>query len=199
MKITKPARKVLPFLIATIMAVTIFAACSEVSTINPERLKIDKAYKFTAIVQYGNENAATTAKQESANNVAGVFERKNEGVWSVTLTEPYALEGIVMTYDNGEITAIFENMQSIVYSELSVVEHIVASFENAIGGEGREVISHKDVITITSRAGSPAFAYELVLDKSDLEPISLRIKDRALSAEFSDVQASQVIRVFPNF
>ena len=165
------------------------AACSGPSTINPERLKIDKAYSFNADIKYGDFSAE------------GVLERKSAGVWTITLSEPFALQGVVMTYEQGTLTAYFESLPTPqVLPELenksnSVIELIVGAFENAINGEGREAISFGDKVKISSRAGNPPKPYELMFDKQSLEPLTLSIPDKSLTAEFSEVQVSQIVQV----
>jgi hypothetical protein len=160
----------------------LLGACTGITSINPERLKIDKAYEFTADMQYGEFHS--TAQ----------FNRINPDEWEVALTEPFALEGVTMSYRNGETTAQFEGLSGVLGTG-GIAELIITSFENAIGGEGREVISSKEQITITSKAGTPAKSYELTLEKRSLEPLTLKIPEVSLTVEFSGVQVSQIVPV----
>lgn len=145
------------------------AGCSGVRTINPDRLKLDKAYKFTAGIRYGEFTATAD------------FERTAAEQWTVMFTEPYALSGIVMTYNNGELTAVLENLQSHDHNPMSVIKCIISSFENAVIGEGREIIERGEELNITSRAGNRAESYEMVFDKNRLEPMLLKVSDRGLT------------------
>jgi hypothetical protein len=170
----------------TIIALFTLTSCSGISSMNPDKLKIDKAYKFTVDIQYDEFSAS------------GQFERIAAGMWEITMTAPFALEGMTMTYSNGHISSQYEQM-SAVMSDDSVAMMIIAAFENAVDGEGREIISTKEEIRITSRAGNPARAYELILDKKSLTPLSLKIADAKLSAEFSQVQISQIVHVLIDY
>ena len=170
----------------TLIAVIAFTACGGTSVIAPEKLKLDKAYKFSAAIEF------------SEFAVKGEFERKSPNVWEVVMTEPFALEGVVLTYDNGEISATLDNIQTTLSGELSVVNYIISAFENAVSGEGREIISANENIIVSSRAGTPALAYELIFAKKSLEPKSLTIPARALNVTFSEVQTSQIVHVVLN-
>jgi len=168
--------------------VLVLSACSGVSRMNPDRLNIDKAYKFSANMQYGEFN------------VKAHFERANAERWEITLMEPFALAGMILVYENGEITASFENLQTQVTGATAIYALIIAAFENAVNGEGREVVSYGEEIKITSRLSSPliatpAYSYTLILDKKRLEPVSLKIPDASLTVEFSQVQVSQIVQV----
>jgi hypothetical protein len=156
-------------------------SCTGVNTMNPERLKIDKAYEFTAAIQYGEFTAT------------GEFSRRNADSWKITMLEPFAFEGVILTYSAGSMTAQFENLNTTLPESAAVFTMMIASFENAVNGEGREVVSAKEQITVTSRAEGKS--YTLVLDKRTLEPISLKMPEVSLSAEFSQVQVSQVVPV----
>jgi hypothetical protein len=172
------------FIPCLLILVLSFTSCTGVKTINPDRLKIDKAYSFNVNIQYGNNNAVAE------------FRRAGTDMWEVILKEPYALEGMSVIYANGIITAAYENLQgSFDENGSSVYLRIITAFENAVNGEGREVVASGDVIKITSKAGTPVMSYELVLDRSNYEPLSLKISQASLSAEFSDVQVSQIVPV----
>ncbi|MCL1788823.1 MAG: hypothetical protein FWG33_00515 [Oscillospiraceae bacterium] len=174
--------------IAMIIAVAM-TACSGVSTMNPDRLKIDKSYKFSANILYGELRA--TAE----------FERKDTQVWEVVLTEPFALEGMTLTYYQGEVTAYFEgldNSQTLPASNnntADIASLLICAFENAVNGEGREVISNGEEIRVSSRAGNPANSYELIFDKKSLAPVSMKIPEKSFTADFSEVQVSRIAQI----
>ena len=165
-------------------ALTLLTACSGVSSMNPEKLKIDRAYKFTANICFGDSN------------VKAGFERRNANLWEVTLMEPYPLEGVVLVYENGMSSAKFEGFEATVADEGDgIAKRVIDAFENAINGEGREVMAAGEEITITSKAGNPACSYTLVLNKADLEPLTLKIPEMSLAVEFAEVQISQIVQV----
>ncbi|MCL2036213.1 MAG: hypothetical protein FWG83_02350 [Oscillospiraceae bacterium] len=156
-------------------------ACSADGKIDPQKLKIDKSYKFTADIQYGEFNATA------------LFVRTNTEQWEITLFEPYALEGMSLTYDNGKTTATFEGLEFSFNENASettgVYEAFIEAFESAISFEGREAISAGEIITITAKSG----LYELTFDKKSLEPIALKIPGSSIEAVFSDVVVSPLV------
>jgi hypothetical protein len=168
--------------ILILMAVTALtlSACSGVYNMNPERLKIDKAYNITANIQKGDFYAVAE------------FERSGSNMWNITMLEPFALAGMSMVYDNGEIVASYEGLEGFI-GRGSVAELVITAFENAVNGDGREAVSGKENIKITSKVGGRSF--EMVLDKASHEPLSLKIPSLGLAAEFSQVQVSQIVPV----
>ena len=172
-------------LMSVILILSLFlTACSGVMSVNPDRLKLDKAYEFTANIQHGESNTAAN------------FSRKNAGSWEITLLEPFALEGMTITYDNGIFSAEYQGLESCGVSGTggeNIAEIMIAVFENSINGEGREIISSGEEIIITSKANSKS--YELILDKKTLSPLSMKIPDASLTADFSGVQISQIVQV----
>ncbi|MCL1903112.1 MAG: hypothetical protein FWF94_01680 [Oscillospiraceae bacterium] len=167
-----------------VAAIIVFTACSGVATINPDKLKIDKAYKFAANITYNDFVFAAE------------FERKDADAWEVVLTEPFEVEGIQLTYNGGELTAVVDGLDnSRALPDSNAATHIIKAFENAINGEGREVVAYGEEIRISSRAGGSAFSYELTFNKQTLEPISISIHERGLKADFSEVQVSRIAQI----
>jgi len=176
------------FLLLLAAAAVTLTACSGTSVISPEDLSIDNAYTFNADIQYGDGFRA-----------AARFERKSASVWEITLTEPFALSGKILTYEQGNITASFEglmsnNISSAVHSD-APYKRIIDAFENAVNGDGRQIAAFGEEITIASKAGMPANSYELVLDKRSLTPLRLTMPEAALTVTFPDVQVSQIVPV----
>ena len=165
---------------ALLLVVLGLSACTGVMKMNPERLKIDKAYVFTADIRSGELSAVAD------------FERVNSSEWQVVLREPFALEGLVLTYTDGEITAVYDNLRAEMVGDMSVYGLVIAAFENAVNGEGREVVSSRDEITVTSKAGTAGVSYTLVLDKSSLEPKTLEMPAANLSCGFTEVRVNEV-------
>lgn len=167
------------------MLLSVFAvllsACTGVARISPDDLNIDKAYKLGADIRYGELNAKAT------------LERTNANVWQITLNEPFALEGIVLEYNQGELTMSMDNLSSGAINENAVenapYKQIIDSFENAVNGEGREIIVTGEEIKITSNS------YELALNKNSLEPISLTMSGKNITVDFYEAQVSQIVQV----
>jgi len=165
-------------LIAVFALFFALTACSGITNINPERLKIDKAYNFTANIQHSD--FAVTAS----------FERSAANVWEITISEPFALAGMVFSYNNGTTSATFEGLTAPNASgDSAVYEQIITAFEHAVNGQGRQAISTGEEIRVSSNL------YELVFDKASLMPMSLSIPSAAISAEFSGVSAAQIVPV----
>ncbi|MCL1867079.1 MAG: hypothetical protein FWF82_06685 [Oscillospiraceae bacterium] len=169
----------------TVILCLLLTACSGILPLTPERLHLDKAYKFTADIKHGEFNTV------------GVFERASQNVWTFSLLEPFPMEGLTMTYNNGEVTAEYEGLvcENAAGSDNAVYGLLISAFENAVCGEGREVIAAGEEIIISSKAGASAAGYEIVLDKKSLEPISLKMPSASLTVEFSAVQVSQIVPV----
>jgi hypothetical protein len=164
---------------APLLIMLFLTACSGITSVNPERLKLDKSYTFTANIDYGTQNAVAQFVRLSANS------------WEIVLTEPFALEGVKLSYENGEITTQFEEMDAIMSSG-NVAEAIITAFESAIIGENRQAVSNGENIIISSKTGS---LYELTLTKSDLQPLSMKIPAQNITVEFSGVQTAQIVPV----
>jgi hypothetical protein len=127
-------------------------------------------------------------------------------MWKIVFSEPTALEGLEIKCNNGEVTSSLEDLQSGVLGENSVshavYKRIIDAFENAVNGEGQTIsrkgTSSRNEIKISSKAGTPAVSYELILDKVSLKPIRLTFSpnetgansETALSVEFSEVEVS---------
>jgi hypothetical protein len=186
-------------LVAVIVSVAIsciiFTGCEQLELLSPENINLDRAYSFSANMNFksaGNELSAT------AN-----FTRVSANVWNIAFAEPFALAGVEMTYANGELTSLFEGAQfSTPANGDSAVVQIIAAFENAISGEGRTVTvggRGDPHIRINSKAGSRGVSYELVLSKNDRLPVSMTIVANSLNVSFSQAQSSQITPVIsPN-
>jgi hypothetical protein len=169
---------------AIIITISIFmlmtASCRGLSLPNilsPAQLDLDKSYEFTANIRHGEFNTAAQ------------FQRKNTNNWEIILTEPFTVEGMTMIYEDGQFMAVYEDLTGIVTNDDAVYKFIIDSFENAIGGEGQEIISSGEQVVVSSNA------YELVLEKDGLAPISLTRAGASLTVEFSEVVVSQVVPV----
>ena len=177
-------RKLLFVTITACLLSLLLTSCSGPRSINPDRLKLDKAYEFVADISYGEDSSVT-----------GQFNRINTNEWEIALKEPYALEGVTLSYNNGEVTAEYMELNGIVTSDNAIYTSMLAAFENAVNGDGREAVSIGEEIIITSKAGTPSKSYEIVFDKKTLTPLTLKIPDISLTAELSPVQAIQRVQV----
>jgi hypothetical protein len=176
---------------ATAAMAVILTGCDRIALLSPENIDLNKAYAFSANMQFNSAGTEFAA--------AAQFERKSEGTWYVTFTEPFALAGLEMSYYDGNLTSRFEGVEfTAVAGSDAVVMQIIHSFENAVNGEGREItVGGRGVeeIRITSKAGQRGNSYELVLDKRTLQPLTLSVPETSLSVSFAQVQVSQIAQV----
>jgi len=178
--------------VALVLALT---ACDTLELLSPEHIDLNKSYSFCANMSFksvSNEISAT------AN-----FTRQSANVWHVAFAEPYALAGVELTYNRGELTSTFEDAEfSTPANGNSAVVQIIEAFENAISGDGRNITvgGRKDpFIRINSKAGSRGISYELALDKEERLPVSLTIAANSLTVNFSEAQTSRITPVIsPN-
>jgi len=187
----KNMKKLLIALVFIVTLLLTFTACESVAFLSPDNINLDKAYSFSANMQFnslGNEFSA-----------AANFERQSSGVWNVTFTEPYALAGVTMAYNSGTVVSAFENAEfTTTANNDGVVIQVIEAFENAVNGEGREIVvggRGVEEIRITSKAGVRARSFELILCKKSYQPLTLTIAESALSVSFSEVQVSQITQV----
>jgi len=163
----------------------LLTACSGISTINPNRLQLDKAYKLTANIQYGNNAAVANFTRSAAN------------VWEIAFLEPFAMEGMVLTYLDGRVSMELKGQNTGTFvADDAVFTMIIAAFEHALTGEGREAIAVGEEIKLNSRAGGSANKpYEMVLNRKSHEPISLKLPTMRVIVDFSSVTVSQIVPV----
>ncbi|MCL2632885.1 MAG: hypothetical protein FWD34_00030 [Oscillospiraceae bacterium] len=171
------------FILLLVFSLILISACSGVTRINPDSLKLNKAYEFTVNMSKGEFN--TVAR----------FARKNADIWEITLLEPFALEGISLTYNKGVVSADFDGVtaNSEKIQPNAVYAIVISALENAFCGEGREIVSAGEIITITGSTGT--YAYTLTLDKKTLQPLELKMPDASLTAAFSQTITSDIIEV----
>jgi hypothetical protein len=181
-------------ILLTIIAALALTACGSALFPAPEDIDLDKAYSFSASMQFRASGSTFSASAD--------FERVGEAVWNVTFTEPFALSGVEMVYDSGNLTSRFDGAEFAVPANGdAIVTQMIEAFEDAIGGEGREVVvidggrRGRDQLRVSSKTGARSRAYELIFDKKSQQPLTLVIADGALTVSFSRVQVSQIVQV----
>ncbi|MCL1880988.1 MAG: hypothetical protein FWF76_02285 [Oscillospiraceae bacterium] len=188
-------RKILSIIIVATIATSAITmtGCQRMNPFEPNQIELNQAYTFSANMQFREFNATAN------------FERVSMNEWNVIFTEPFALAGLTKSYNAGKITSNFEGLSFSSLTTVNsnaVVTQIIEAFENAVAGEGREINAggrSNEIIRVTSKTGVDANSYELVFDKKTLNPLSLEIPNKSISAEFSDVNVSQNVQVvIPN-
>jgi hypothetical protein len=164
-------------LVLVIVLTAVLSACSGVSTVNPDKLKLDKAYSFTANIQYGE------------NEAVAVLEREAAYTWRIEFTEPTELSGVIMTYGNGTVTSYYEGIQADGTGGDGIFKKIVENFERMIAAsakEERQAVCANGEIIITSVINSNPC--ELRLSKGNNMPLSLKIAEKGIYIEFTSAQ-----------
>jgi len=174
-------------LILGLTALVAFTACSGVMKVNPDNLNLNKAYEFKADITFSD----FTAKAE--------LKRKNENSWEIALLEPYALNGLVYTYQGGRITAEFGGLVGDFSGNAqsdAIYKLIADAFENAFCGTGgkREAVATKTEYRVSGKVND--YAYELTFDKKSKVPLSISIPDIGMSAQFSEADTSDIAGMF---
>jgi len=182
---TKFSKRILPLILAVFALM--LSSCDGVMKVNPDNLNLNKASVFAANIEYEE----FSAKAE--------FKREKEYSWMIAMTEPYAMNGLVYTYKNGEITASFGGLEGAFTDsaqEYAVYKLIADAFDNAYAGakNSRTAAATKTEYRVSGKTGE--YGYELVLDKKTKKPLSMTIPDIELTAEFSEAAAPDYIGMY---
>lgn len=172
MKPVKTIRIIIIFL-----TLAMFSGCG---IILPETLETDKAYDLCASLKYG-----------SGDEVVLNLSRTAAGVWSGAISEPFALQGITVSYSAGE-TLLSRDSISVQPSDkgstgaailLDALESGLASGTEAVV----RIIGSGIEISGTNRNG----AFIIMLDRETTLPVSVTVAEHKLTAEFSGVAAKE--------
>ncbi|MCL1823794.1 MAG: hypothetical protein FWG44_06285 [Oscillospiraceae bacterium] len=168
------------FVILTVISALIFTSCF--GGISFDNLDFDKAYSFTARLEY--ENTSCTAR----------FTRSARGSWEGELIEPYALQGISINYTPAEMTVSYAdfavNSDSDFTSGVNITAFVMLKvLECAFAKEDVTVSSGKNAVEITGTADNNN--YILIVDKAGL-PVSLEVTNKQLRVTFTEVRAENL-------
>ena len=155
---------ILPFILA-------LSACSAQSA-SSKASPPDIPFSAEADINYGGENCKAQIRRLEADN------------WEFCVTEPYPVEGLVITVSNGETKLKMYDMESIAdinADAVSMAKAIALSYDTAAAGSS-EVTDDKGnrKLSGTSELGT----YSITLDESG-NPIALGASAGKLSAEFT--------------
>lgn len=158
-------------LFCSLGAALLLSGCSapEIKTAAPD---IDKSFSAEAELSYGNDSCTVQMRRFSENS------------WEFCVTEPFPLEGLIITVNDGETKLTMYDMESLadVSDEaVSAAKLITDAFEAAIDNRENAAAS-EETITLTGQA--PTCTYTLTLDESGV-PTELTIGGRGVIAEFT--------------
>lgn len=149
----KFSKVILKCLAALLCAVSL-ASCSGNGLLSPSVPNLNKQLALTARIT--TDGGSFTAD----------FARSNIGKWQVTLTEPYEVQGISFTCDQGSFSASLGDLTADVLTAdfaASPPALIISAFENAVKDSAAAVSYQKETFTVQSgdctltfRQGSPA-------------------------------------------
>ena len=158
-------------LFSAFSAVLLLSGCSapEIKTAAPD---IDKSFSAEAELSYGKDSCTVQMR------------RFGENSWEFCVTEPFPLEGLIITVNDGETKLTMYDMESLgdVSDEaVSAARLITDAFEAAIDNKDSAAAS-EGKITLSGQA--PTCTYTLTLDESGV-PTGLTIGGRGVNAEFT--------------
>lgn len=165
-------------LAAGLILTAILTGCTGIMGVSPESLDLNRAYSFTAQIDY--EGFSATAE----------IQRVGERSWTAMLTEPAALQGLSVVYEGGGATMSYAGFT--IEPDKSVTNMVTAItdvLENAIAKENLEVISAKEHIQLSGT--STLGAYVLKLDKATGLPLTLSVSELRLEVVFSNVVVAE--------
>ncbi|MCM1299383.1 MAG: hypothetical protein NC203_09660 [Firmicutes bacterium] len=136
MKIFKKAIGVI--LAASVLTLT---GCKNSGFLAPKAPDLNKQFTFSAALNYGEEAL-------SAN-----FSRTDIGKWSIEITEPYQIQGVVFDINGGDITASFGGLTAEAvtpdFLSSSVVSAIVKAMESSVQDLNNEITYNDSSYTVS--------------------------------------------------
>lgn len=103
----------------------LFSGCA--ADITGGKPELDKTFSAEASIAIGGET------------VAGTLSRSNDNCWSLSVTAPYTLEGLTVTYNNGETSFSmlgFECTADFSDSAVSALKLLAEAYETAADNAG---------------------------------------------------------------
>lgn len=155
-------------LIAVAAAALLLTSCSDGGILAPKAPNMDKSYTMTAQVTAGESGFTAD------------FNRKGTGIWTITLTEPYEAQGLVINYKSGAVSASMgdfsaENLtDDFAYSPISA---IISAMEEAAGGNGKVTVTDDGLLF---QSGECLVLY------SESVPARIELPSARISAEITE-------------
>ena len=165
------------------LAAFMLCSCSSPIAVPVRKPDIDMSFCAKAHISY--HGTGCTARMS----------RIEEGKWEFCVTEPYALEGLIVTVD-GDSTKLsmfgMESAADVLPEAVSAAGIISSAFDEAAQASSQAV----NTDGVTTLSGQSRFGgYTMTFD-NELRPISLGVESRALTVELSDF--SELSRDIPD-
>lgn len=157
-------------LIAVAAAALLLTSCSDGGILAPKAPDMDKSYKLTAQVTAGESGFTAD------------FNRKGTGIWTITLTEPYEAQGLVINYKSGAVSASMgdfsaENLtDDFAYSPISA---IISAMEEMAGGNGKVTVTDDGSLVQTGEC-------LMLYGKGSSSPKHMELPNQKISAEITN-------------
>ena len=164
---------------AALGALLLFTSCSG-EILKPQPPDMDIPYKIGAEITFDDFEAKAELQRQSV------------GKWTMAFSEPYALSGLTLSFDGGEITAELEGITAEVTeseSYTSLASIILSALDNAAVGEGFDLVTTDEIIQLSGK--TEYGDYTLKFDKASKMPVSLAIDGRKISVAFSDMEKTE--------
>ncbi len=154
-----------------IIAVTLIGSCDVIGGM--DLTDLNRGYSFNAEIMYEKETTR------------GSFTRNSEGKWEGIMTDPYALQGIGVAYDGGEVNMNLGDFAFTAADEFNLAPRLMlGSFENAVLKDNVNISSNKDCVEVKGNIGDDE--YIMTFTKHNNIPISLEIPKKKLKVIFTE-------------
>lgn len=157
-----------------------FALFSGCGLVLPENLETDKAYTMNASMKYGADDEVTLSLSRTA-----------AGAWSGAVNEPFALQGMTVSYSAGTVTlsrgGISVQPSDKGSSGAAILLDALESGLTADTEASVRIIGSGIELSGTNRNGS----FVIMLDRETTLPVSVTVAEHRLTAAFTDVIAKE--------
>jgi hypothetical protein len=168
-------------ILSAVICALLLASCA--GSADPDSLDFDRAFSFTAEIEY----AGSTSTAD--------FARTAAGEWDGIITAPFSLQGVNINYTPDEMSVSYSdfavNIDPGTAPDINVSAFLMfKTLENAFALQNVSIASGRDSIEISGMFDGDS--YILRLDREGL-PVSLEIPRRQLWVTFSGVTTSKLL------
>lgn len=161
-------------------AIPLIAALSACSSPIPQMRapSLDIFFSAEAGLKYGGEECTVQMR------------RINADKWEFCVTDPYPLEGLIITVNDGKTALTMYDKESIAdinSDAVSAAKIISEAFEAAAGSGSTSFSEVKDSTdgTAYSMSGQCSFGTYTIALNEDMQPVSFAVDDRGISADIT--------------
>lgn len=154
----------------TFLSLCVFSSCSG-TTVGAPAPKLDGAFSAQAEITFGKEECKAQIRRFSS------------GSWELCVTEPYALEGLVVKVSDGETTLSMYGLDGEAdcsESAVSAAKLIAEAMDAAVSGNCTE---NGEALNVTGEAEHSL--YTLTLNEAG-EPDELKLSGRNIAVKLSE-------------